>query len=57
MGSSGLELQHNKGTEILSKIVIVVVIGLLTMFSALLLVLFFPQIALWLPEYLGYSTT
>ncbi len=30
---------------------------MLTMFSALLLVLFFPQIALWLPEYLGYSTT
>ncbi|MDY0249601.1 MAG: TRAP transporter large permease [Pseudomonas sp.] len=29
---------------------------MLTMFSALLLVLFFPQIALWLPEYLGYST-
>lgn len=32
MGSSGLELQHNKGAEILSKIVIVVVIGLLTLF-------------------------
>lgn len=30
---------------------------MVTMFSALLLVLFFPQIALWLPEYLGYSTT
>ena len=29
---------------------------MVTMFSALLLVLFFPQIALWLPEYLGYST-
>ncbi len=30
---------------------------MVTMFSALLLVMFFPQIALWLPEYLGYSTT
>ncbi len=30
---------------------------MVTMFSALLLVLFFPQIALWLPEYLGYATT
>ena len=30
---------------------------MVTMFSALMLVLFFPQIALWLPEYLGYSTT
>lgn len=30
---------------------------MLTMFGALLLVMFFPQIALWLPQYLGYSTT
>lgn len=28
---------------------------MVTMFSALLLVMFFPQIALWLPEYLGFS--
>ena len=33
------------------------VLFMFTMLSALLLVLFFPQIALWLPEYLGYSTT
>ena len=33
------------------------VLFMFTMLSALLLVLFFPQIELWLPEYRGYSTT
>lgn len=32
-------------------------IFILAMFSSLLLVMFFPQIALWLPNYLGFSIT
>ena len=43
---ANIRLEHTFGWSILF---------LVTMFSALLLVMIFPSIALWLPEYLGYA--
>ncbi|SUA61450.1 Neu5Ac permease [Oligella urethralis] len=43
---SNIRLEHTFGWAMLF---------MLTMFCALLLVMFFPSIALWLPEYLGFS--
>ena len=43
---ANIRLEHTFGWALLF---------LVTMFSALLLVIVFPSIALWLPEYLGYA--